>query len=385
MNSLQKGIITLIRSALLNKALPLPLDFSIEEAYPLLLKHQIFALCYEGAVICGINKNLTEMQKLFKLNFKNLIKSENQDRELKKVSSLFNENKIDYLLLKGSILKDLYPRRELRQMGDADILIRESQYKTVKKLLEAENFKQKVGSDHAYIWYNKNITLEIHKRPMSSENLEMFDYFGNGWYKAYPETEYRYKLPPEDDFIYIFAHFAKHYRLGGIGCRQVIDLWLFQKSNPNMNYGYIENEIKKLKLFDFYRNISSLISCWFEDSPENELTSLLTDFIFDSGSWGTEKNIAISKSAILKQKNESFIKTKLKRFLKLLFPALTSLKGRYRVLENLPFLLPVIWIIRWGDILKNRPKNIAHRIKETNLVTADNLEFFENFMHKSGL
>lgn len=36
----------------------------------------------------------------------------------------FDAGGIDYMPLKGSILKDLYPRHEMRMMGDADILIR---------------------------------------------------------------------------------------------------------------------------------------------------------------------------------------------------------------------------------------------------------------------
>lgn len=375
----------MIKSGLSGEKIPLPANFSIEGAYSILLRHQIVALCYEGAAICGIPKNSPTMNKLFQYNYKNLIKSEGQDREIANILSVFEENKIDYLPLKGCILKDLYPRRELRQMGDADILVKEKQYKAIKPLVISRGFKEKIGSDHAYIWYKKELTLELHKRPAPADILEFYDYFGDGWSKALHKSGCCYALSPEDEYIYIFSHFAKHFYLGGIGYRQAIDLWLFKKNYPQLDWNYIEEEIKKLKLFEFYKNVVSTLQVWFEDAEANEITDLISDFIFNSGSWGNDENKAISKTARHKDRNSSLAKAKFKRKIHLFFPTGTSLQGRYRILEKAPFLLPLIWVYRWADILKNRPKNISYRLKEANSVTEKNLTEYRENMHRLGL
>ena len=58
-------------------------------------------------------------------------------------------------------------------------------------------------------------------------------------------------MTPEDEFIYLFTHFAKHYRDGGIGCRYVVDLWVFLRNNPTMDPEKIKRELDKLQLREF--------------------------------------------------------------------------------------------------------------------------------------
>ena len=65
MTETQKGVITLIKSAITGEKYPLPKGFNIDEAYKFIMKHKIMMLAYEGAVRCGISKNEPTMQKLF--------------------------------------------------------------------------------------------------------------------------------------------------------------------------------------------------------------------------------------------------------------------------------------------------------------------------------
>ena len=49
----QKGIITLVRSALNGESLSLPNDFDLEAAVAVAKKHQISVMLYYGALNCG--------------------------------------------------------------------------------------------------------------------------------------------------------------------------------------------------------------------------------------------------------------------------------------------------------------------------------------------
>ena len=64
MNTMQQGVITLLRSAITGEKLALPEGFDLEGAYPELKKHHMDAMLYEGAVRCGISKQLPVMQQL---------------------------------------------------------------------------------------------------------------------------------------------------------------------------------------------------------------------------------------------------------------------------------------------------------------------------------
>ena len=46
-------MITLLKSAILQQPLPLPEDFDLEKAMPLVRSHQVASLIYDGAACCG--------------------------------------------------------------------------------------------------------------------------------------------------------------------------------------------------------------------------------------------------------------------------------------------------------------------------------------------
>ena len=81
---------------------------------------------------------------------------------------IFCENEIDYMPLKGCVLKELYPSDELRSMGDIDILIRTEQYGRIRSLMLAEGFQEGAESDHEYHWSSSSAHIELHKRLIPS-------------------------------------------------------------------------------------------------------------------------------------------------------------------------------------------------------------------------
>ena len=117
MDAIQRGVLTLIKAAVLQQSFPLPEDFSLEQAYPLITRHHITAMAFDGALLCGIPRQDPVMGKLFSAYCRSLQISEGQIRELERVYRLFDQNHIDYMPLKGSIMKYQYPKPELRTMG----------------------------------------------------------------------------------------------------------------------------------------------------------------------------------------------------------------------------------------------------------------------------
>lgn len=384
MDTIQKGIITLIKSAVTQQPLSLPEGFSMAEACPQILRHSLTTLCYDGAVRCGIPKTEPVMHQLFVGYCKALQTSEGQLRQIGKICKAFDENGIDYMPLKGSNMKHLYPAPELRTMGDADILIRVGQYEKIAPLVHSMGYRPVVESDHELIWKHPALYLELHKRVIPSYNKDFYAYFGDGWKLATIREGSRYRMRPEDEFIYELTHFAKHFRDGGIGLRHVTDLWLYVRKNPGLDWGYLNAELDKLSLRSFYDNIRRLIQMWFDDAPSDVMTDFLTAYIFDSGNWGLSEEHFLS--GLLRREKDNPREThRLGFVLSRLFPDVKSLSQKYTVLKKAPWLLPVVWVVRPFYKLLFERGSLKRELEKAKLVTEEKIDGKRQMLRTVGL
>lgn len=385
MNVLQRGLLTLVRSALTGQALALPEDFRMEDAAEELKRHQLIGLGCEGAVLCGISKTEPVMQKLFVACYRLLLHSEKQLRALNKLYAAFEENGIDYMPVKGCNLKYLYPRPELRAMGDADILIRMEQYEKIVPIMEQLGYRAIQESDHEFIWDSPALHVELHKRLIPSYQPDLNRYFADGWQRARHLSGHRCALRPEDEFIYLFLHYTKHYRDGGVGLRQPIDLWIWRKAYPDMDMTSIRRELEAMKLLEFFDNTMRMLGLWLEEGESDEKTRFMTDYIFLSGSWGLLENHLASTGVREEKQFGSRRESHRNDKIRMLFPSAEVLSRRYPVLKKAPWLLPVMWPVRWGSALLFRQDNIRRYHRWLEGKTDEKLDSFESSLKFVGL
>lgn len=344
MNALQRGIINIICSALTGETLSIPKDFSLSDGALLARRHKIEALFYYGALNCGISSDEKAMRELFVSVCQNIAVSERQMHSVNEIFTAFDKAEIEYMPLKGTLLKDMYPKREMRSMGDADILIKTEQYDKIKAVMQSLRYDEILESDHELIWDNKGLChIELHKRLIPSYNKDYYSYFGDGWRLATVKNGTRYSMTDEDQMIYLFTHFAKHYRDAGIGIKHLTDLWVYRRCKPTLDEDYIKKELSKLQLYDFYLNILNTLSVWFEGKAADEKAELITAVIFDSGVYGTGKAHILSEG-LKASKSTSFVR--LRKYLRLIFPKFKDLSNKYPILERHPILLPLMWVRR---------------------------------------
>lgn len=385
MDQQQKGLLTLIRCAITNQAAALPEGFNLEGTHSQSKYHEIIPLVYEGAMLCGISKKTPTMNALFQDYCRYYLRSEEQMKAISRIYEAFDANGIEYMPVKGCNMKPRYPKPELRVMGDADILIRMEQYSKIIPVMENLGFEATQESDHEYIWRSKELYLELHKRLIPSYNQDFYSYFGDGWRLAKEQHGCRYSMLPEDEFIYLFTHFAKHYRDGGLGCRQVVDLWIFRRTFPDLDEAYIGSELKKLQLFEFYNNILHLISVWFEDGQPEEMTDFISDFIFQSGTWGTAQSHVLSNEVKNKKIAGSAKGGKFRTVCTVLFPTALSMQREFPVLKTAPYLRPVLWPVHWGRTLLFRREAIKKRFNQWNAASADEINTYQQALNYVGL
>ncbi len=376
MEKFQKEFIGLIQAAFTDKKIDISSDFNWKKAVDLAKNHNIASILYYGAVNCNISKENDYMQELDYLTLQSIMTNTRQIYEIEQIEKAFEKESIDYMPLKGSVLKSLYPKPEMRTMGDADILIKLDQYPKIEKIMTELGFAYQFESDHELVWEKKpSLFLELHKSVMTSYNKDFYGYFGDGWKIANNVAgSYRYEMSLEDFYIYIFVHFTKHYRISGIGIKHLLDLWVYSNARPDLNLLYIENELKKMNLGKFHENVKRVINVWFNGAAETEITDLITNVIFNSGQYGSEDMAIINRA--LQNGNESALKIKLARLFGGIFLPYSSMKEKYAVLKKLPILLPIMWVVRCFDILLRQKLRLKKYMKKLNEI--DSKKFKEN-------
>lgn len=385
MNQIQAGILTLIRSAITGQAALLPEDFDIAKLYPTIKKHCMMTLAFEGALLCGVPMDDPTMMTLMEAYGQSFMVSEEQMLAVRSIYAAFDENGIDYMPLKGCNMKPLYPKPELRVMGDADILIRVDQYERIASIMEKLGFRYDKESNHEFVWKSNQLYLELHKCLIPSYNKDYYKYFGDGWRLAARKEGFRHSMTPEDTLVYQFTHFAKHYRDGGIGCLHVADLWVFLRSYPALDEQLVRRELAKLQLADFYDNMRKLIAVWFEDGEEDECSKFITDFIFKSGIWGSYENSILSKETRHVKAAGSIAGGRVRSFWFSLFPGREAMREQYPVLEKHPYLLPFLWPVRLFHIILFRRDKIAARKNKWKISSADNIQSYQQALNYVGL
>lgn len=377
MNPQHEGILQLVKSALTGKACSLPINFSLQEAFPIVCHHGIEAMVYYGAVYCGFSKSVPGMDKLYQGCVRRILLWERQQQQIEKLLQTFRENAIDVLPLKGVLLRDLYPKPEMRRMGDADILIRQTQYPRIKPILESLGYTRAGETDHEIAWHHPCLRLELHILLVPERNKLLYHYFGDGWKRAYLKSDHLYVMSPEDTLVFLVAHVAKHYTAGGIGIQQFVDLWLYTQTNPQIDQKYLQQELKKIHLNKFYFHVMNMLQMWFAQKQWDSLGVQMTEFVLASGCYGTGRNAAIAQGA--KHKNIA------QRLWASAFPGYGEMKLRYPILGRWPILLPATWIIRAGNILLLHRNRVPRKVRNLQIATEDTIRTLRQHFDDIGL
>lgn len=387
-DNIKKGIILLIRSAIEGTPVVLPDNFTWDEALKVAGMHQITSILWYGVHKSGIKLPDDIHVRLKQETYCAAFMDECQNNELSELFNAFSDNNIDYMPLKGILLKQFYSKPEMRLMGDADILIRVEQYKVISDIMKRLKYYENVESDHELIWSKfPAIVIELHKRLIPSYNKDYYAYFGDGWQLA-QRSEYdkfRYEMGAEDQLIYLFTHFSKHYRDGGVGIKHFVDFWVFLSNNPELNMDYIQRELTKLQLYQFYLNILNTIDVWFRGTPTNEVSSFITERLFASGAYGLNSEKLVAASVKSMKSAGSASRARMVKVFTTIFAPYSSMCTRYPALKIMPILLPAFWAVRMIQAVLFKPENVRKQIANMRIITVNNIKRYHDELNYVGL
>lgn len=377
----ERYLIKLLKGVLLSEEIEeKPRDVSFEEVFQIARAHSVANLSYYSISKLR-EKPEKNLLKIWKQEYLlGILKDNTQFQELEKILKEFNREKIESVVLKGFNIKLFYPKRDMRTMGDIDILVPKSKKKSIEELMEKLGYsKGKYASERETAYKKKPLmNVEIHTS-LFDEDSKYYEYFSklSNLERVELIGEYRYKFSEEDSFIYNFVHLVAHFSYRGTGIRSIIDQWLYTKKSEALDWNYINIQLKNLGLYDFYRNIISLGEFWFGNGESNERIERLGKYIMDAGLYGTMENYGVIKIS----KNG-----RIKSISLLLFPSVKFMQERFPILKTKLYLLPIYYVVRWLRVFEIQGiKSIKKVLTSIILTKKDELKKRKEFFKDIGL
>lgn len=338
-------IIHLLKCAIDGKT-PLSPNVSLDwdVIFDLARRHKIISTLYFS--IIKLPKDIIETIKHFdtytSLYKRNLILDANRSYELNQLQSALESNKIDYIFLKGSVIKNYYPDTAMRHMNDIDILFRNANFKTIDSIFEKFGYKtsHKTAKDTAYTNPANHVTIEMQSHLIDRGYSDWYQYLENIWDKCTHEN-HEYKMTSEDFYIYHMIHMAKHFKNGGIGLTHILDIHIMTQNFTSIDWEYVNSKLSQLGLYQFSNTMKTLTNHWFNsENTNNSFTKeleLIATYIFSGGAFGSKKQQ--ETNAIVSRGDAKF------SIRKKLFPNMTTMVNYYGdFLNKHKYLLPVYWV-----------------------------------------
>lgn len=363
MENIYSYTIKLIRYVLNGDIPELPSDIDFEKLFDFGKSHGIENMLYVGLRDLKIDVP-AEIMKKFKTAYEMQIMVEaTQAIELESIGEEFEKAGIDYVPLKGSVIKYLYPMPDYRKSGDIDVLIHPEYEEKIDTIMVKLGWKRETELDGygVHFSYNKKPfgEVEMHRSLVSARNRSSkFCVLAWDNVSLKKGTGHHYILNDEFMYVYLMAHLCHHLYRGGAGIRLISDLYVM-KQNVKLDAVKLKKYLKLAKLTDLDHMINKLIEKWFsgESEPEKDIR-VLEKIVMTGGSFGT-----LETRRAMETSNSTW--DKVFKFLRRLFPHSYVLKGRYPILNKKPYLLVFFWIYRFFDIGLFERDTIVGKLEES--------------------
>ncbi len=356
-------LLNIIKYILNNKTSELPLpdtDLNWNQLIHLAKRHSILNLVHYGieclpaeakpdADICNLAENVAMHE---------IVKCYNQLEAVEELLKACEKAGVSVLAVKGACTKQHYPQPDMRSMGDIDLLYKWAEHDDMHKAVLSLGYEEGgEGRKHDHYFRPPYIGLEMHRELVAADS-EYSSYYEHIWdrLQTREHCKYIYEMRREDENIYSLIHLTEHFQHGGIGIRFIMDVFVYNRME-HMDWNYIEGELKKLGLWEFYGNISRLAQMWFGETgeftaEEQAITDKLATYIVENGTYGTQKNAAAI--SVAKGGKLAFVWNTV-------FPDLKNMQSMFPWLKKWPILLPYSWVLRGVRSILFRRKHVKEQ------------------------
>ena len=399
-------LLTTIKSILHNEPMPASvagtsassdaIDYT--EVYRMAVKSSVANLVAFG--ICKDESVPAKVRDAFdKERLKIIMQQTRQSSVLSDLKEILGESEMKGVLLKGSIIKDIYPDHFMRSMSDIDVFMEEDDVKQLYDAFIERGYSTGVQGIGNHYEYEKNVAkVEFHPELVALDS----EYGQKVFAVMYPDAEsvagemdiwehtvpfegsdYLRQLTPDYHYMYVVMHALNHLMGSGTGIRSFIDIWVM-----NQHYGLswdraeLNALLGRFGLLRFEQYALALADRWFSVdadimarsvapsvSVEPDALDALEEFILDSGTYGNQANHILKEMG-----HDTAGASKIKYLFKAMFRPYKTMKGIYPVLEKVPVLLPIMWVYRPFEIFAKRGKQARSKLRYVANAEADRAE-----------
>lgn len=358
-------------------------NIDMEALLRLAKAHSVSAMVCMALEQTDAFQHAAETTRLKWLDAKNKAVRKNMllDAERHQLEKEFAEHGIWYMPLKGSILKDWYPKFGMREMADNDILFDPAGRKQVREIFQNRSYKT--------VSFRKGNHDVYEKAPIY--NFEMHVSLFNGTYKELTEqyenvkehllpvdgTAYQFAFTPEDFYVFVLAHAHKHYSYSGTGIRTLADIYIMnQKLGGTMNWEYVDSELRGLGIFSYERESRELAQKLFgiaelpTEANLSEAEQQMLAYYLGASTYGTIENRTLNQMQKLQPDGGAITAhTKRKYLLSRIFPGREWCKACAPTVYKYPVLLPFFWVRRLVYRGITNRKKVTQEIKALKAVS----------------
>ncbi|MDD5924599.1 MAG: nucleotidyltransferase family protein [Clostridia bacterium] len=285
--------IRLIRCAIHGCSLPeFPEKFNIKELYSFLRRHLISASLYD--VIKRACNDEAVLKKLEEEYISLKIQADSLKQENKRILTLFDEENLDVMPIKGYELEQYYPDDFFRRSLDIDIVFDADKTDKLKELMARDGYILECENDKDLSYYKPPFfCYEFHKH-ITANDQASFEYFSDILMRSPLNDNYKniHRMTKEGLYIYTLVHFHKHFVGGGAGIRFLLDLYFVDKALfDEIDKTELFDSLQKMNLYNFYQKMKSLAYKLFDEESNLELDdgeSLICKYMYMQGCFGSD-------------------------------------------------------------------------------------------------
>lgn len=372
-----KELLNIIKCYLNNEKYIINTEINESALYKLAKKHNLSNFLYNWSIN---NCNSEEIKEKIKSDYNmQIAKDTNQTFELDNLLNKFEKNNIKVVLLKGVILKNIYPENYMRQMGDIDIYVDENNFEKASQIMINLDYKEFFDYEKHLVFKKEPfVYVEMHKKLVTDRDVG-HEYLNNIWPLCVKYKDYQniYELSLEDAYFFAIVHLIIHFKFTGISIKDVLDIYLYNEKYKNkLDYNKIDKTLKEFNILEFENNIKNIAYKWFYEKNGNDFNDI-ENFILNGYNIENQVNYSIGK-----------IGTKTKYLINLFFPKYKIMEEKYPILQKFPILLPITWIHRIFKDIFSEATTLDSRVKTIKLIkdtNPTNVEYIQNIYKKLGI
>ena len=316
------------------------------------------------------------------LIYRKIHRHETLNYELTRIVDVLEKNKIPFIPLKGSVIREHYPEPWMRNSCDIDVLVHtENLEVAISCLVKNLQYIEGERTTHDVSLFSpQKVHVELHfdlvEEGRAKSAIEVLEHV---WDNVSAHQGYKYWHDMTDEYFYFYhiAHMAKHFETGGCGIRPFIDLWILDHMN-NVDRVARDALLSQGNLLKFTTVARELSEVWFGGREANEIKLQMQNFILHGGVYGsTDNRVAIQQ----KKKGGRF-----GYVLSRVFVPYAKLKRYYPVLEKHRWLMPIMQIRRWFMLLKPDVARMAKKEMAVNKrIERSEANVMNDFLENIGL